>query len=55
MMPAAASLAPRRARSTVVPEIDPQNLPPRQIDLINEGRRLEGIDITLLGDRKSVV
>lgn len=33
----------------MVPEIDPQNLPPRQIDLINEGRRLEGIDITLLG------
>ena len=26
---------------------DPQNLTPQQIDLINEGRRLEGIDITL--------
>ena len=29
--------------------IDPQNLTPRQIELINEGRKLEGIDLTLFG------
>ena len=28
-------------------EIDPQDLTPEQIELINEGRKLEGIDITL--------
>lgn len=33
----------------MVPQIDPQNLTPRQIDLVNEGRRLEGVDLTLLG------
>lgn len=31
------------------PEIDPQNLTPSQIELINEGRKLEGIHVTLLG------
>lgn len=33
----------------MAPSIDPQNLTPQQIDLINEGRKLEGIDLTLFG------
>ena len=33
----------------MAPEIDPHDLTPRQIDLINEGRKLEGVHLTLLG------
>ncbi|MHA7180412.1 hypothetical protein ACX80J_09870 [Arthrobacter sp. MDB2-24] len=31
------------------PTIDPQDLTPKQIELINEGRKLEGIDLTMFG------
>ncbi|WP_104167798.1 hypothetical protein [Arthrobacter sp. SX1312] len=33
----------------MAPEIDPHNLTPGQIDLINEGRKLEGVHLTLFG------
>ncbi|MEC5197809.1 hypothetical protein RCH21_000017 [Arthrobacter sp. PL16] len=33
----------------MTPSIDPQNLTPQQIELINEGRKLEGIDLSLFG------
>ncbi|MDQ0734432.1 hypothetical protein [Arthrobacter agilis] len=33
----------------MAPEIDPHGLTPRQIELINEGRKLEGVHLTLFG------
>lgn len=33
----------------MAPEIDPHDLTPRQIELINEGRKLEGVHLSLFG------